>query len=295
MAENPVELLKALLKREVEVFCRRHDPLWEAISDTVKTIRQHNWRAVFFGGTLRSLLMSRLVHRREGRPRDIDIVIQGPPLEILRELLQQLIVRETRFGGLQLRRAEWLFDVWPLEQTWAIMKDRVGHPDFAYLPRTTFLNIEAAAIDVWPPPGQERQIYSGDDQFFRAIIDQVVEVNRAENPFPELCVVRSLVITSELGFRMGPRLVRYIAQHGPAIPVPDLEAIQEKHYGQVRVEGATLREWIRFVSGSLEGGSEDGIQLPVSPALTNDSKGDEYPYEFLKTVKRWQQRKLHPT
>jgi hypothetical protein len=150
MAENPVDLLKALLKREVKRFCRRHDALWEAVSDTVTAIQQQHWRAVFFGGTLRSLLISRLVHRREGCPRDVDIVIQGARLEMLREQFRQLVARETRFGGLQLRRDNWLFDVWPLEQTWGLVNDRVSQPDFAHLPQTTFLNVEAAAIDVWP-------------------------------------------------------------------------------------------------------------------------------------------------
>src|SRR5690349_8923570 len=114
---DAVELLKALLRREVEVFCRRQDALWRTAGGVLDTIRRSNWRAVFFGGTLRSLLISRLVHRREGVPRDVDIVIQGPPLDILRTLFADAVSRETRFGGLQLRRSEWLFDVWPLERT----------------------------------------------------------------------------------------------------------------------------------------------------------------------------------
>ncbi len=198
-----VELLKALLGREVELFCRRLDPLWHDISHVVNAIERNHWRAVFFGGTLRSLLMSRLVHGRPGRPRDVDIVIHGPPLEILRELFGSLISRETRFGGFHLHDSEWEFDVWPLERMWGIVQDRIAHPDFSNLPNTTFLNIEAAAIDIWPGTSGERQIYSGDDQFFKAIIDRVVEVNRVENPFPELCVVRSLILVSELDFCIG--------------------------------------------------------------------------------------------
>ena len=292
---NAVELLKVLLKREVEVFCRRHDPLWAEISDTLTTIRQNNWRAVFFGGTLRSLLLSRLVHRSAGRPRDVDIVIQGPPPEILRKIFEQLIARETRFGGLQLRHSEWIFDVWPLERTWAIVEDRISHPDFADLPRTTFLNVEAAAIDVWPEEGQNRQIYSGDDQFFQAIIDRVVEINRPMNPFPELCVVRSLVMTSELGFRLGNRLAHYIAQNGIGMSVHDLEAVQEKHYGHVRLPGDTLQGWIRFVADALLRSNLQQLWLPSTTPLAVATDDNEYPYEFLRTVERWHhQRSPHP-
>jgi hypothetical protein len=253
--DNPVERLKALLRDEVERFCLRREPSWEAVSDILKTIRDNRWRAVLFGGTLRSLLISQFLHQREGRPRDVDIVIQGAPLEILRELFEKLIARETRFGGLQLRKQEWLFDVWPLERTWAIVEDdKVGPPSFSYLPSTTFLNVEAVAVDVWPTPGQVREIYSGDDQFFHAILNRVVEVNRIANPFPELCVVRALVMVSDLGCRIGPRLAQYIAHHGPNNASADLERIQEKHYGRVRIPGATLEDWIRTIRQSLDAG-----------------------------------------
>jgi hypothetical protein len=262
--EMTVGLLKAMLREEVDSFCRRQETPWEAVSEILETIRLHKWRAVLFGGTLRSLLISRLVHRKARRPRDVDIVIQGPPLEILRHLFEKLITRETRFGGLQLRRAVWLFDVWPLERTWAIVEDGVGQPSFSDLPRTTFLNVEAVAVDVWPTPGLEREIYSGDDQFFRAIIDRVVEVNRLENPFPQLCVVRSLVMTHDLGYRIGPKLARYIADHGPTIADEELEQIQEKHYGNVRVPGPLLREWIRAVCVSLDEGDEHDLRLTVA-------------------------------
>jgi hypothetical protein len=257
-----VERLKAVLRKEVDAFCCRQEAPWGAVSEITETIRREKWNAVLFGGALRSLLISRLVHGRAGRPRDVDIVIQGPPLEILRHLFEKLITRETRFGGLQLRQAEWLFDVWPLDRTWAIVEDKVGQPSFSYLPHTTFLNVEAVAVDVWPTPGLEREIYSGDDQFFRAIIDRVVEVNRIENPFPQLCVVRSLVMTHDLGFRIGPKLVRYIADHGPAIPDDELLQIQEKHYGQVRVPVSLLRDWIRSIRDSLGAGTERAIRSP---------------------------------
>ncbi|HVS38305.1 MAG TPA: hypothetical protein VMS17_22295 [Gemmataceae bacterium] len=269
--EVTVELLKSVLREEVDRFCQQQEPSWEAVSEVLETIRLHRWRSVLFGGTLRTLLSSRIVHHRPGRPRDVDIVIQGPPLKVLRRLFEKLISRETRFGGLQLSRAEWLFDVWPLEQTWAIVEDRVGQPDFSCLPRTTFLNVEAVAVDIWPAPGQVREIYSGDDRFFRAIIDRVVEVNRVENPFPELCVIRSLVMTHDMGYSLGPRLARYIADYGPTIPYEDLERIQKKHYGHIRIPGPLIRKWICYVRNSVIGGTERAFRLPTDVLLNGRS------------------------
>lgn len=289
---NAVELLKSLLQREVERFCRRLDPLWRDIPHIVEAIQRNHWRAVFFGGTLRSLLMSRLVHGHAGRPRDVDIVIQGAPLEILRELFGQLISRETRFGGFHLHDAEWDFDVWPLERTWGIVQDRIYHPDFAHLPCTTFLNIEAAAIDIWPGRTGLRQIYSGDDQFFHAIIDRVVEVNRTENPFPILCVVRSLFLANELGFAIGPRLARYVADHGPSIPEVELETVQRRHYGTVRVRGELLGRWINSVSSSASRLPNQVVYLP-DISRHKEIGNDDYPYEFLRTVQRWNRGRIH--
>jgi hypothetical protein len=288
---NVLELLKVLLRREVERFCRRNASQWKIpVLEMLDEIHRNDWRAVFFGGTLRSLLMSRLVHRQDGRPRDIDIVIHGPPLDILRKLFGHFVARETRFGGLHLRRADWLFDVWPLEKTWALVKDQISHPAFADLPHSTFLNLEAVAIDVWPKPGRDREIYSGDDRFFKGILNRTVEINRAENPFPELCVVRSLIMTSELEFRIGKHLAQYIAHHGSRLTALELERVQEHHYGKICVEGETLRKWIRFVTDSLDSSEIQELKLPVgNPKRTAiDTNGNSY--KFIRAVERWHQR-----
>src|SRR4051812_33596975 len=111
-----IELLKKLLRDEVASFCRNQDnSSWrKSILDTIKEIRERNWSAVFFGGTLRSLLLSRLNENEPGRPRDIDIVMSSATLEDLRSSFEPFISRQTRFGGLQLKRVNWQFDVWPL-------------------------------------------------------------------------------------------------------------------------------------------------------------------------------------
>jgi len=69
-----IERMKKLLRDEVASFCRQDDGSWrKSISDTIGEIRERKWNAVFFGGTLRSLLLSRLNNNEPGRPRDIDM------------------------------------------------------------------------------------------------------------------------------------------------------------------------------------------------------------------------------
>lgn len=250
-----------MLLKDVAYLCRRHARGWnEAIVCTLQDIRRANVRAVLFGGTLRSLLLSRLEDQRLGRPRDIDIVVAGTCMDALRERFRPVIKRETRFGGLRLERMNWQFDVWPLHGTRAFVEDNTQEPSFSALPWTTFFNLEAIAVDAWVDPGCSRTIYSGDDRFFEGVISRTLEINRQENPFPSLCVVRALVMASSTGFAIGPRLAQYLIVNGPALSDTELEETQLKHYGQVCCDAATLREWLEHVY-AREGDSS--ISLPI--------------------------------
>lgn len=263
-----VDSMKAILRKEVTSFCNGNRVLWkQPIVRTINEIKEMNLRAVFFGGTLRSLLMSRLVAEKQGRPRDIDIVIQGVSIAALQRQFAGDIVRETRFGGLQLRRMGWQLDVWPLENTWAFCQDE-SNPDFASLPQTTFFNLEAIAVEIWPAPGRPRTIFSGDDQFFHGIIDRTLEVNREDNPFPELCIVRALIFAAQLDFQLGPRLAAYISKHGQKITEGALEYVQLAHYGFVRHRGTTMCSWIQKVVDAVSANSPCEIRLPQPEQMT---------------------------
>lgn len=254
--------LKEQLRHDVASLYQRDGREWnKPIAETLRRLREANVRAVFFGGTLRSLILSRLQSGRFGRPRDVDIVVSGTTLEQLRHQFHDSIRRETRFGGLQLERMSWQFDVWPLEQTWAFKTSGDLPPQFSRLPFTTFFNLEAIAVDVWAPPGQARAIYSGDDQFFDGILDQVLEINREENPFPVLCVVRALVFASMTGFAIGPRLARYLVQHATGVSDEELAEVQLKHYGRVRVDRERMRRWLDCVSSCVAASPGEVVRL----------------------------------
>lgn len=290
--------LKECLLRDVNYLCRRADRLWaEPIVRTLRDLRETETKAVFFGGTLRSLMLARLelANSRCGwkrrRPRDVDIVVDGTTIDALRERFKALVSRETRFGGLQLQRMKLHFDLWPLQSTWAFVQERCPNPAFAALPRTTFFNLEAIAADVWAEPGHTRMIYSGDDQFFDGLISQTLEVNREDNPFPSLCVVRALSMASSLRFAIGPLLARYLASHGPLISNKELEDVQRKHYGKLRFTGQALRELIDYIRNSLEIDCNSAVKLPQHNQLTfwNETGHEEKSSRFrLLTCRRFE-------
>lgn len=240
----------------------------KSIHSTIGEIKKRNWNAVFFGGMLRSLLVSKLDPTVSRRPRDIDIVIQGAKIEEIEKLFYYILDRKTRFGGLKLKRVRWQFDVWPLEETQSFQEDSIAVPTFEDLPWTTFFNVEAVAVDVWPRRGFARRIYSGDDQFFRSIINRTLEINRESNPYPELCVVRGLVMAANLKWKIGPRLLRYLGHHGLRLSASEFEEVQQKHYGRVQCSGKVFTSAMEAVMKVLANGNDEAVELPLTKQLT---------------------------
>jgi hypothetical protein len=287
------EQLKQALKREllseVALLYERDRRRWKApIVQMVRELRETGVAAVFFGGTLRSLLVSRLVKKKPGRPRDIDIVIAGATVEALKDRFRELVKRETRFGGLRLERMNWQFDVWPLDRTWAFVHNSVHTPAFALLPQTTFFNLEAIAVDVWAERGKTRSIYSGDDQFFEGILTKTLELNRSENPFPGLCVIRSLVMAASLDYAIGPRLAAYLSENASAVSGGDFETIQREHYGRVRYDAESLRRWLDHIFEAHARSPSERHRLPIGRQGTlwpeEDDKSLFFHLRFLKNT-----------
>jgi hypothetical protein len=258
--------LKRKLLAEVRVLFRPNGSVWKSpILQVLQHLRQSDVQAVLFGGTLRSLLASRIFEGRFGRPRDLDVVVSGAVLSELEERFSSIVVRRTRFGGLQLRNGYWRFDVWPLNETWAFRKDCRGSVGFEDLPSTTTFNLEAIAVEAWSRDGRPRSVFSGNDQFFEGLLSRTLELNRSDSPFPELTVVRAVIMASELRFRIGPRLAEYITEVGPNLSEEAITQIQAHHYGQPRISSCTLKQLIELISGrSL---AQVPIDLPFTGQL----------------------------
>jgi len=220
----------------------------------VSRILTHNWEAVIFGGILRDLML----RPSNWLPRDIDIVVSNVSNQELEMEFSDLLDRRTRFGGLHLRRNA-MFDVWSLPSTWAIREFHLTET-FSELPRTTFLNIEAVAIDLGSESGKPRSIYS--HGFFESLTSRTLEINFEPNPYPELCVVRSLIMAAKLDFAIGARLAEYLIREASRASARALIDVQYQHYGAVRLTTEDLEYWLDCIKG--EYGRRERITLPVS-------------------------------
>ncbi len=219
-----------VLRRRLSAFVAQAYPWHRAISVIRQKARVRGWTIFVFGGTLRDLMAVSAT----AAPRDLDLVVSGASSAALQEAFPQEAVRVNRFGGLHLRVHNLPIDIWPLEATWAFREGHVPGGDFADLPRTTFLNVEAVAAELEAIPGRRRRVYG--HTFFRALQERQVEINLENNPYPSLCVVRSLMTARRLGFSLGPRLARFIAHHGARLPMEELEAVQLSHYGRIQLD-----------------------------------------------------------
>ncbi len=247
-ARMTVPELKQLLRAEVCRLFKQDDRLWKRpIVEMLRELRESGLQAVVFGGTLRSLLYSRLYESRQGRPRDVDLVVRGASLRDVEERFGEYVARRTRYGGLCLKREGWQFDVWPVGNTWAFRNETYRNAGFAELPFTTPFNLEAIAVEAWPCVGRPRQVFSGDDQFFEGILSRIVELNCTDNPYPALTVVRGLVLATDLGCHVGPRLADYIVAYGSSMTESQFDEQQLGHYGCIRLDSRVLRSIVESI------------------------------------------------
>ena len=259
--KEKIEELKKKLRKNISFFCTNKKEKWkDPVLQMLLQIKSNNWRAVIFGGTIRSLMVGQGSSRR---PRDIDIVLNSVNVEQIKNEFSELVVRQTRFGGVKLQDRGIEFDIWPLDKTWAYVSDNFKYRTYVNLPKTTFLNIEAVAVDLWPnKKGEKRNIYTDNDSFFKSILTKTLEINRHENPFPSLCIVRSLLMAASLKFKIGHKLAEYIDTNGAKLSSLELENIQIKHYGRVKIQGKILLEWIDYIHGQRTKNA-DNIYLPM--------------------------------
>lgn len=191
-----------------------------------------------------------MVRGSKAEPRDIDVVVDCSELHQLEILFSDYFVRKTRFGGLHLNVRGWAVDIWPLSQTWALKESLVKECDFYALCKTTFLNIEAVTAEIFPKRSIERRLYSVG--FFEGIQTSTLDINLEENPFPELCTIRSLITASSLQFGLSKRLAKYVIHYLQRTDFEEFISIQRSHYGFVRCDLEQLQLWTHLIKSQLQ-------------------------------------------
>jgi hypothetical protein len=252
--ESP-QNLQAKLRKRVGDFLEARGAHGQPLGEFFREIRERGRAAFLFGGALRDLT----VHGLRKTPRDLDVVVSEITPDLAR-YFGRYLQKRTRFGGYQLRVSDWDLDVWALQDTWAFRENRVIEKDFAHLPKTTFLDVQAVVAELTPRPGKPRRIYS--NGFFEAIASETIDTNLEENPFPSMCVLTALMTASTLRFAMAPRLVAYVLGHVDRIELDELVDLQRCRGEGVLLDCDALRRMISSLRSQYREAPTKPVRLP---------------------------------
>ena len=207
------------------------------------------------GGAARDILLSR------GRiiPRDLDIVFRYVSLEDICSVFHDYLDKMTRFGGLSLKAKDWTIHMWPLSETWAFKQKHIEGKGLSDFVKTTFLDIEAIAVQLFSRKKQKREIYS--KGFFEAIIKKTIEINLEDNPYPAVCIVRSLAVANRFKFAIGPRLAKYIVHYSSQTEPEELVKIYRDRYQIGWISPEELDSYIRIIREQLRVSDKQPVSL----------------------------------
>jgi hypothetical protein len=251
---------EARLKKKLRDM-QRHSAKFTNIVETISGWSEMGWKPVIFGGFVRDLF----VLGSRNYPRDVDVVITNKSNQEIEPNLNSWVKRRTSLGGFHLQKGKWNFDVWGLEDTWAFQQ----HPGLfstpSDLPKTTFLDVEAIAVEILEG-GRIGQIYQ--HGFFSAIEAMRVDLNWEENGNRPLAAVRALSIALKLKFTLGLRLAGYVLEVANSEGIQALIDAQVRHYGTVRLGQFVLVNLLGNIAAGISSGS-DSVPLTLGSKQLN--------------------------
>ncbi len=180
---------------------------------------------IIFGGSVRDFIL-------ENEPRDYDFVIDTK--YDLNNILSNYNYSRNNFGGFKVQIGNDRIDIWALRDTWAF-KNKILRASIKDLTKTVFFNIDSIAYDI-----SNGQLY--DDGFMEAIQTKQLRIILKENPFPELCVLRSFVLSKKYDLIISVDLEDYIRLwlKTDSNPLETLCKMQKKHYNKMILSENTL-------------------------------------------------------
>jgi len=226
----------------------------------LQTVRESAQRAFLCGGAVRDIMLS--TSRNNLVPRDLDIVLAYTNLEDVAAAFSEGVKRRNRYGGVSIEIKNWSLDIWLLNKTWAFENNYVEVAGFSDFPKTTFLDIEAVAVELFAKKGRKREIYS--KGFFEAILKRTIEINLEDNPNPTTSIVRALSVAKKLKFAIGRNLANYILHYSSRIDLQELANLYETRYPPSRFRVEDIHSCVQAIREQLRVSGKQRIKLPKS-------------------------------
>ncbi len=260
MVDSRIQKLEDELRARVRCFVADNSKWCSCRYKALRKIREFERHAFLCGGAVRDILLSD--SRNHIIPRDLDIVLGYADIKNVADSFSDCTKKWNCYGGVSIQVKDWSIDMWPLQKTWAFQKKYVEGKGFSDFPKTTFLNIEAVAIQLFGKKGKKREIYS--KGFFEAILNKTIEINLKENPNPYTCVVRSLSVAKKFKFAIGPKLARYITHWANQIGLEKLLELYQVRYRTTHFSVDELYSCIKAIEEQIRVSTKEPAKLPTS-------------------------------
>lgn len=190
-----------------------------------------------FGGMLRDMARS----GSEAFASDIDLVVDGRS-EMLSEIFASGSAKRNRFGGYRVYGRHAQFDIWSLQDTWAIKEGLVSASSLADLTKTTFFDWDAA---VYLP--HFNMLHCPEDYLDR-LRSGVVTINLKPNPNPLGAVARTLRLLLDWQVGLSEQLVEFLWQNLSTYDRTQVVDAQKLTIGRVALKGQSIRRLHRELS-----------------------------------------------
>ncbi len=225
----------------------------------LQKICEYDPNAFLCGGAARDILLSH--NYNPIIPRDLDIVLKYADLNKISDSFVNGVKRWNCYGGVSIQIKDLSLDLWKLSETWAFKKKYVEVKSFVDFPKTTFLDIDAVAVQLFKEKRQKRKIYS--KGFFEAILKKTIEINLEDNPNPAMCIIRSLRIANKFKFAIGPRLAHYMVSYTNQMEIEELAEIYQNRYASARVTTEKLYNCFKSIKTQIRTSSNRSVKVFV--------------------------------
>ena len=210
-----------MLKLE-KVYCKTIDKIQKLklempqIAELIELL-ESSGNVIIFGGAIRDFVLDR-------QPRDYDFVIDTK--NSISDYLRNYNYIKNSFDGYKVLLSEARLDIWALKDTWAFKKGIITQ-DISNLTKTVFFNADAVAVNI-----TTGQVF--ESGFVEAFESKVLNIILAENPLPELCVLRAFAFNKNYSFEYSHELFEYITNwiSRTEAPLQVLLKVQKTHYNR---------------------------------------------------------------
>lgn len=183
-----------LITRRLRKLAKEDPAAWEVIA----CLRDAIPDTVLFGGMIRDLCL-------QHRWSDIDLV-SNESRHALARVLEPYRPRTNRFGGFRFLVGRQYFDVWALEDTWALKHELVKPAKFAALLRSTFFHVDASFYHL-----TTKQFLQSEEQ--EASIERMVlSINLEENPNPRNMALKAIQHALTRNFSLSHGLADFVVR-----------------------------------------------------------------------------------